>query len=556
MGDLRQPDLQLLLENDSIQQLRQDIEKIRGKYFGENNRHVKLGYITAEEKCRVQLAEALGLQHAAWCKQEQDRIAEQVGRVPKEKAQKQLREKLQKTYKVREAKLTAGVAEANRIARWDPYDQNTAAGFFDPEWMFGITEGFDITIGNPPYVRTDAGGEDLILRQQIKAMRQQIRDSKQYETLYEKWDLFIPFIERSYKLLKPGGFTTLIVSDAYCHAKYALKSQEWFLENGRILRLDFLSKIQIFDAAVKNIIYLFQHASGSDNKPERRVHAPIFGAVHPLSTDEQRNLTQRAFFPEDTVAAQFAVPTIMLDNICYISVGMVVHGDEKRAQGAFGLKDVVSEVKDERHPKAFVEGKYLARWLPATNKWLEWGTERAPVLFRRRTFPELYEVEEKLISISMAADVEKLRVVYDNQKLYHNDSAYCFIPWHSLAGVRNRSIKQRTRYRDEKPERPELPQREDLEQTSCRFTLKFLLGVMNSIVAGDFLRANRRHNIRVYPDDWKKLPIPDVSPEEQAPVVALVDEILDAKRAGLEKKVSRLEDKLDQAVSVLYGIND
>ena len=556
LNELRQPDLQLLLENDRIQQLQQEIEDICVKYFSESNRQVKLKYIDAEERCREQLAEVLATQHTEWCKREENKISEQVAQIPKEKAQKQLREKLEKAYKVREMKLTAGVAEAQRIANWKRYDQNGKAGFFDPEWMFGITEGFDITIGNPPYVRADAGGEDQVLREKIREMRQEIKDSEQHETLYEKWDLFIPFIERSYKLLKPGGFTTLIVSDAYCHAKYALKSQEWFLNHSKILRLDFLGKIQIFDAAVKNIIYLFQHAEGKDNKPERRVHAPVFGAVDFLPTDEQQNLTQRAFFPEDTVAQQFAVPTITLDNICYISVGMVVHGDEKKAQGEFGLKDVVSDIKDEHHPKPFVEGKYLARWLPDKNKWLEWGTERAPALFRRRTFPELYEVEEKLISITIAADVEKLRVAYDDQKLYHNDSAYCFIPWHSLAEVRNRSIKQRTRYRDEKPKRPDLPQREELEKISSRFALKFLLGVMHSTVAGDFLRANRRHNIRFYPDDWKKLPIPDVSSEQQLPVIALVDKILAAKRKGFEKKVNRLEKKLDIEVSTLYGVED
>ena len=550
---LRESDLQLLLEDDTIQQLRQAIKEIRDKYFSENNRPDKLQYIDDEEKCRQQLAEALATQHATWCQQEQNRITDQVARLPQEKAQQQLREKLQKAYKVREAKLTAGVAEANRIARWDPYNQNDKADFFDPEWMFNVTEGFDITIGNPPYVRADAGGEDPVLRQKIREMRQEIRDSEQYETLYEKWDLFIPFIERSYKLLKPGGFTTLIVSDAYCHAKYALKSQEWFLNNSKILRLDFLSKIQIFDAAVKNIIHLFQNAEGSANKPERRVHEPVFGEVHSLSTDEQQNLTQRAFFPEDTIAQQFAVPTITLDNICYISVGMVVHGDEKRAHGEFGLRDVVSDVKDERHPKPFVEGKYLARWLPDKNKWLEWGTERAPALFRRRTFPELYEVEEKLISISMGAGAEKLRVVYDNQKLYHNHSAWSFVLWHTLAGVRNRSIQKQTRYRDEKP-KPDLPQREELEEVSRRFSAKFLIGVMNSTVARDFLRANRRSNLNLYPDDWKKLLIPDVSSEQQAPIVALVDEILDAKWKGLERKVSRFEKKLDKEVSTLYGV--
>ena len=110
--------------------------------------------------------------------------------------------------------------------------------------------GFDVTIGNPPYVRADSGKRHLELRQSIK-------DSKQYETLWEKWDLYIPFIERSYKLLKPDGFTTMIVSDAYCHSKYAEKSQNWFLRNSRILRLDFFGKIQIFDAGVRNVTYLF-----------------------------------------------------------------------------------------------------------------------------------------------------------------------------------------------------------------------------------------------------------------------------------------------------------
>ena len=548
LNELRQPDLQLLLENDHIQQLRQKIEDICVKYFSENDRQIKLKYIDDEERCREQLSEALATQHAEWCKREQDKISEQVAQIPKEKAQKQLREKLQKNYKVREAKLTTGVAEAQRIANWKRYNQNDKADFFDPEWMFGIKEGFDITIGNPPYVRADAGGKNAELRQQI-------RDSKQYETLYEKWDLFIPFIERSYKLLKPDGFTTLIVSNAYCHAKYAQKSQNWFLENSKILRLDFCGKVPLFGSVgVRNVIFLFQKTDGKDNKPQRREHYPEFGKVHFLPTDDQQSLTHRTFFPEDATTQQFTISTITLDNICYISVGMVVHADEKRAEGEFGLKDVVSDEKDELHPKPFVEGKYLTRWLPTTNKWLEWGTQRAPALFRRRTFPELYEIEEKLISISMAAGVEKLRVVYDDQSLYHNDSAYCFILWHSLAGVQNRSIKQRTRYRDERPIRLDLPEREDLEQTSCRFSLKFLLGVMNSTVADDFLKANRRHNIRIYPDDWKQLPIPDVPPEQQVPVIMLVDKILVAKRKGLERKVVRLENKLDREVSQLYGL--
>ena len=58
------------------------------------------------------------------------------------------------------------------------------------------------------------------------------------------------------------------------------------------------------------------------------------------------------------------------------------------------------------------------------------------------------------------------------------------------------------------------------------------------------------------PGRLEKLPIPDVSAEQSAPVVALVDKILDAERKYLERKGSRLEKKLDKEVTALYGVED
>lgn len=40
---------------------------------------------------------------------------------------------------------------ANMVAGWDPYDQNASSKWFDSDWMFNISTGFDIVIGNPPY---------------------------------------------------------------------------------------------------------------------------------------------------------------------------------------------------------------------------------------------------------------------------------------------------------------------------------------------------------------------------------------------------------------------
>jgi hypothetical protein len=408
--------------------------------------------------------------------------------------------------------------------------------------------GFDVTIGNPPYVRADEKSD------RNRSLREQILASKSYETLWEKWDLFVPFIEKSYKVLKPGGVTSLIVSDAFCHSKYAQKPQNWFLKHARILRLDFCSDLKIFEAAVHNIIYFFQKADSTHHMPERRVHRETFGNVTTLPSDEQAKLTYRAFFPEDTAAQTFACKSVRLDAICYVTIGMVVNAHEDLAQGAFTMDDLVQDSRDATHPKQFIEGKHLGMWLPATYRWLEWGTARAPALFRRPTFPEIYETPEKvLVQRSPGPDP---KCCYDDQHLHFTESTVSFIPWHALSGVRNNSLKKAARYRDEKPPRPDLPRREELEATSRRFSVKYLLAVMNSSVARDFLRANRRSNIHLYPEDWKKLSIPDVSPAEQAKVVALVDHILVAKKQDPNADIAFLEREIDRLVYELYGLTE
>jgi hypothetical protein len=435
---------------------------------------------------------------------------------------------------------------ASAVAAWNPYKPDRVADYFDPESMFGVRDGFDITIGNPPYVRADEQS-DWNQRQ-----REQITASKQYETLWEKWDLFVPFIERAYKLLKPGGVTTLIVSDAFCHSKYAQKPQNWFLKNARILRLDFCTDLEIFEAAVHNLIYFFQKGDGSSHTPDRRVHVETFGNVSALPSDEQVKLTYRAFFPEDSAKPSFACKTVTLEGICYISYGLRPNSDENEAKGEFTTADVVSETRDRMHCKPYVEGKHLGPWLPMTNLWIEWGTARAPLRFCRPTFPELYTVTEKILA-QRSPGPDPI-ICFDEQQLVFTPASVGFVPWHALAGVRNNSLKKAARYRGEKPPRPDLPKREELEETSRRFSMKYLLGVMNSSAARDFLRANRRSNIHVYPDDWKNLPIPDVPPAQQQSIVALVDQILTAKRANTNGDISTLEQQLDAEISRLYGL--
>lgn len=412
--------------------------------------------------------------------------------------------------------------------------------------------GFDIVIGNPPYVRAD--------NPDIAEQRQAILASGNYETLWERWDLFIPFIEHGHRLLRPGGVEAMIVSDAYCHSKYAMKSQEWFLQNAIVRRLDFLGKLQIFDAGVKNMIFFYERGDGARNFPERRLHTERFGNVSDLPTEQQSGATYRLFFPEQGEKQGFEIKTIPIGELCYVSFGCRPNSDERVARGLFVVADLLSDKKDAKHPKPYIEAKDMERWIFHQSRWLEWNTERSPALLARPTFVELYEVPEKIV----AADVSgaENRAAYDTQGVFHSHTLISFVPWHYLAGVRNKSIKKSAVYVDEKTSRDAAHQREEMEKNSRQFSVRFLLAVMNSQVSRQFLRKNRRSNVHLYPDDWKKLPIADVPSDQQAPIEAITKLTISiatffshhphARSARDELLISFLEALIDALVAQLY----
>jgi len=118
--------------------------------------------------------------------------------------------------------------EASEIALWNPYQPDKAAGFFDPKWMFNYADGFDISIGNPPYVRQ----EDI---KEFKPLFKEL-----FECFTGVADLYVYFYERSFQILKVGGVLSFISSNKYFRSGYGERLR-WFLNYcGRIqLLLDF-----------------------------------------------------------------------------------------------------------------------------------------------------------------------------------------------------------------------------------------------------------------------------------------------------------------------------
>ena len=167
-------------------------------------------------------------------------------------------------------------------------------------------------------------------------------------------------------------------------------------------------------------------------------------------------------------------------------------------------------------------------------------------------FPELFNAPKKIIALVITGKAP-VKLFYDNEQIYFNHTSVGFVPWRTLAGVENGSIIKSARYLHQNPRNGEQT-RETLEQISNQFSPLYLCGIMTSETARKFLDANRRSNMHLFPDDWKNLPIPDISAEEQKPIIQLVRQIIATKSEDPTADTSTPQNQLNQKTKTLYGI--
>ena len=172
--------------------------------------------------------------------------------------------------------------DAKQLAAWNPYDQNAGSPFFDPEWMFGVADGFDIVIGNPPYIQLQNNSGELA----------KLYEHCGYSTFARTGDIYCLFYERGWQLLKQGGHLCYITSNKWMRAGYGEKTRDFFAtKTNPMLLIDFAG-VKIFESAtVDTNILLF---SKSNNQ-----HKTACAVTNKQNKDSVKNLSD--FVQQDCI---------------------------------------------------------------------------------------------------------------------------------------------------------------------------------------------------------------------------------------------------------------
>ena len=163
---------------------------------------------------------------------------------------------------------------AEQLAAWNPYDQNAVSPFFDPEWMFGVADGFDIVIGNPPYVQLQKNSGELA----------KLYENHNYFTFDRRGDVYCLFYERGWQLLKKGGHLCYITSNKWMRADYGETTRDFFANKTNPMLLIDFAGVKIFESAtVDTNILLF---SKSNNQ-----HKTVCTVTNKQNKDSVKNLS-------------------------------------------------------------------------------------------------------------------------------------------------------------------------------------------------------------------------------------------------------------------------
>ncbi|EOA5465810.1 class I SAM-dependent DNA methyltransferase [Campylobacter coli] len=447
------------------------------------------------------------------------------------------------------------------------------------EWRFEFPEildddgnfkGFDLIIGNPPYIR----------QEELKELKPYL--AKNYKVYKGTSDIYTYFYELGFNVLKDrGGVLSYITSNKYTRAGYGEALREFLLKNVKVLEYTDLNGIKVFDSAtVDTSILCFEKSKSKDNKFKYlalsneilKTCAYDIGLYKDFAEFSQNSLSKESFTfsDENTSALKAKIERIGtplkewqgLNIYRGILTGYneaFIITTEKRNEILANCKDEAEKERTAKLIRKMLRGRDIKRysyewaglWVIGTFPSLKIDIEQYPALkqylsqflprieqsgekgCRKKTSNKWFETQD---NIAYYEEFEKEKIVYpettqgayfvyDNKGIFLEKTAFFIV---------------------------------------CE-NLKYLLGLLSSnLITYYYKNFSQGCKLGTKGYQYNKhalenLPIPKINSKNQNIVdelINLVDEILKAKEQDKNANTQELENKINSLVYKLYNLTE
>ncbi|RTI70868.1 class I SAM-dependent DNA methyltransferase [Campylobacter jejuni] len=450
------------------------------------------------------------------------------------------------------------------------------------EWRFEFPEildddgnfkGFDLIIGNPPYIR----------QEELKELKPHL--TKNYKVYKGTSDIYTYFYELGFNVLKDrGGVLSYITSNKYTRAGYGEALREFLLKNVKFLEYTDLNGIKVFDSAtVDTSILCFEKSKSKDNKFKYlalsneilKTCAYDIGLYKDFAEFSQNSLSKESFTfsDENTSALKAKIERIGTPLKEWYGLNIyrgILTGyneafiitTEKRNEILANCKDEAEKERTAKLMRKMLRGRDIKRysyewaglWVIGTFPSLKIDIEQYPALkqylsqflprieqsgekgCRKKTSNKWFETQD---NIAYYEEFEREKIVYPNMNkefiaFFDNEffllNQKCFILSH---------------------------------QSNNKKELLYLTALLNSNVnfyyfkqIGAKLGVSGYEMSKIFVE---KLPIPKINSKNEKladELINLVDEILKAKEQDKNANTQELENKINSLVYKLYNLNE
>ncbi len=451
--------------------------------------------------------------------------------------------------------------DARKIVEWDPYDPYRYVNWFDPKWMFGNSKGFDIVIGNPPYIP---------LQDNEGKLRRQYKNAG-FKTLDGEGDIYQLFYEKGCRLLRPSqGILAYITSNSWLKAISGRKSRKWLSSNHSLIKLIEVGE-SVFENAIVDVNILILRHGESDcvceavdldklqnaryfppkKKDWTNLHIAGNGPWCVLSKQEQHIKSK---------IEEIGTPLKLWDDIS------IYRGITTGLNDAFVIDNKTKEALVEQDPRSAeiikpvlrgrdiqrYKAQWAERWLIATFPTLRTNIKNYPAVEQKLLSfgKDRLEQEGKTLAHGGRSRKKTPHKWFELQDTcaYHAHFAKAKLVWIQLVNDGRFAYDSSGKL---------------CNDSTCILTgssLKYLCGILNSQLIRWYLQQIAPTS-GTGTSQWKKayvekIPIPRISPVQQRLITKSIEAILLAKDQDVCTDTAQIEHEIDKKVFELYQISE